>query len=175
MGHDGEERFEAEVAGADFQFRTIRFDDRLVTGAQIAMAAGGHPVEEYVVLAQLATLELEFLRPTETANLSKRVTCRFFVIRGDKTFRFFVDGLSMEWPLPLTPPTGPYVSPDIHPIKPESGPHPTFGVHRNQAQPFSAALGGDWQYWSRPFPDWPKSKKTVAAYMAHVASLWASQ
>jgi hypothetical protein len=38
------------------------------------------------------------------------------------------------------------------------------------------ALGGQWQYWSRPpGPEWQAGKKTVAAYMSHVWRLWGSQ
>lgn len=86
-----------QIADASFEFRAFPFDDRKVTGAQIADAFGAHPVTDYVVLHQLANLELEELRPTEIADLKK--ANRFFVIHGDGTHRFFVDGLSMVWPL----------------------------------------------------------------------------
>ncbi len=87
----------AKIADESFNFRTFPFDDRKVTGAQIAEAFGAHPVTEFVVLHQLANLELEELRPTELADLKK--ANRFFVIRGDATYRFFIGGLSMVWPL----------------------------------------------------------------------------
>jgi hypothetical protein len=76
---------------------------------------------------------------------------------------------------PLTPPSGPHVSPHIHPINTNGGPHPTGSVHQSHAAAFQDALGGVWQYWSRPFPDWAASKKTVAAYMSHIWRLWDSQ
>jgi hypothetical protein len=88
--------FTAQIGDENFSFQEVRFDDRKVTGAQIAEAVGVHPVYDYVVLQQLKTFELETLRPTETADLEK--AGRFFVIRGDHTDRFVVDGLSMEWP-----------------------------------------------------------------------------
>ena len=75
---------------------------------------------------------------------------------------------------PLTPPSGPYISPHIHPIKTD-GHHPTGGIHQSQAEPFQRALGGEWQYWSRPYPDWATGKKTVAAYLSHIWRLWDSQ
>ncbi len=76
---------------------------------------------------------------------------------------------------PMTPPSGPHVSPHIHPIKSEGG-HPTGAVHRSHSQPFEAGAGGEWQYWSRPFSDWAQSKKKSAAvYMSHVWRLWDSQ
>lgn len=87
----------ARIADESFNFRTFPFDDHKITGGQIAEAFGVHPVSEFVVLHQLANLELEELRPTELADLKK--ANRFFVIRGDGTYRFFVDGLSMVWPL----------------------------------------------------------------------------
>jgi hypothetical protein len=71
---------------------------------------------------------------------------------------------------PLIVPTGPHVSPHIHPINPP-GTHPTGGIHQEQAKPFEAA-GGQWQYWSRPFNE---AKRTVATYMSHIWRLWDSQ
>jgi hypothetical protein len=75
---------------------------------------------------------------------------------------------------PLTPPSGPHVSPLIHAFK-TAGNHPTGAIHRDQAAPFQQALGGEWQYWSRPFQDWATSKRTLAAYMNHIWRLWDSQ
>jgi hypothetical protein len=88
--------FAAQISNAKFEFRSVTFDDPKVTGGQIAEAVGAHPLEDFVVLAQLPTFELETLRPQETAALAK--TLRFFVIKGDGTEKFFVDGLSLEWP-----------------------------------------------------------------------------
>jgi hypothetical protein len=88
--------FTAQIGDENFSFQEVRFDDREVTGAQIAEAGGAHPVADYVVLQQLKTFELETLRPTEVADLEK--ARRVFVIKGDHTDRFVVDGLSMEWP-----------------------------------------------------------------------------
>lgn len=83
-------------------------------------------------------------------------------------------GLIVPGDFPLTAPSGPHVSPDIHPINPH-GQHPAGAVHREHAAAFQRALGGTWQYWSRPFSNWGTSKKTVAAYMSHVWRLWDSQ
>jgi hypothetical protein len=90
--------FEVQIGDADFDFATVAFDDAKVTGAQVCMAVGRHPVEDYVVLRHLATGELESLRPTETSDLDKNKVSRFFVIKGGDTHRFFVEGLAMEWP-----------------------------------------------------------------------------
>ena len=90
--------FEAQIGDDKFEFLTVAFDDAKVTGAQVCMAAGRHPVEDYVVLRHLGTGELETLRPTETSDLDKNKVSRFFVIKGGDTHRFFVEGLAMEWP-----------------------------------------------------------------------------
>lgn len=99
--HDEQETarlFEVQIGDANFDFATVAFDDAKVTGAQVCMAAGRHPVEDYVVLRHLGTGELESLRPTETSDLDKNKVSRFFVIKGGDTHRFFVEGLAMEWP-----------------------------------------------------------------------------
>src|SRR3954468_12827576 len=89
---------EAQIGNDTFEFLTVAFNDAKVTGAQVCMAAGRHPVEDYVVLRHLGTGELETLRPTETSDLDKNKVSRFFVIKGGDTQRFFVEGLAMEWP-----------------------------------------------------------------------------
>jgi hypothetical protein len=83
-------------------------------------------------------------------------------------------GLVVPADFPLSAPGGPHVSPHIHPIQ-TSGDHPTGGVHLEHAKPFQEALGGDWQYWSRPCLGWGQNRKTVAAYMSHIWRLWNSQ
>ncbi|TGQ70845.1 hypothetical protein EN829_000080 [Mesorhizobium sp. M00.F.Ca.ET.186.01.1.1] len=94
----GRDLFEIEIGDHDFEFTPMQFADAAVTGAQVAMAAGKHPVEDFVVLRHLKSGELETLRPTETSDLGKNGVNRFFVVRGGKSNRFFVEGLSMEWP-----------------------------------------------------------------------------
>lgn len=93
--HDSDQ-FETEIGDENFNFARITFDDRKVVGAQIAEAVGAHPLQDFVILQQLKTFELETLRPTEVADLT--TPSRFFVIKGDGTDRFVVDGLSLEWP-----------------------------------------------------------------------------
>jgi hypothetical protein len=75
---------------------------------------------------------------------------------------------------PVIPPTGVHISELIHPTN-GGGQHPTGGIHRDQAMPFQQALGGEWQYWSRPVQEWAGSKKTVVAFMNHIWRLWDSQ
>jgi hypothetical protein len=95
----------------------------------------------------------------ESGKFADRKVRHGFIVPGD---------------FPLTAPSGPHVSPHIHPIKTD-GQHPTGAVHQSHAAPFQGALGGEWQYWSRPFPGWAQSRKTVASYMSHIWKLWDSQ
>jgi hypothetical protein len=70
---------------------------------------------------------------------------------------------------PLNPPSGPHVSPRILPINTAQVPHPAGGVHEN------IFFGPDWEYWSRPYPDWNRTDRTVRAYMAHIRRLFETQ
>ncbi|WP_374650110.1 multiubiquitin domain-containing protein [Dongia sp.] len=88
--------FTAQIADESFQFRDVEFDDRKVTGAQIAAAAGAYLATDYVVLLHLLNHEIETVRPNELVDL--QIGPRLFVIKGDGTERFFVDGLALEWP-----------------------------------------------------------------------------
>lgn len=88
----------ATIGDEAFAFVTHTFDDRKVTGSQIAMAVSKHPVENYVVLHNLTSGEVETIRPTETVDLGAPGVERLFVIEGDKTNRFAVEGLALEWP-----------------------------------------------------------------------------
>ncbi len=90
--------FRIKIGNETFEFKTVEFADQKVTGAQVAEAVGAHPVADFVVLQQLKSGEIETLRPTELADLAPSGAERFFVIRGDGTERFLIDGLHMEWP-----------------------------------------------------------------------------
>lgn len=91
--------------------------------------------------------------------------------RAGQTVRL---GIVVPQDFPNTPPSGPHVSPHIHPISGGNGqPHPTGGVHPSPE--FDQGAGGQWQYWSRPIQNWGQIKRTVAAYMSHVWRLWETQ
>jgi hypothetical protein len=81
-------------------------------------------------------------------------------------------GLVVPGDFPMTPPGGLHVSPRIHPNK-DGQVHPTEGIR--ESPDFQSKAGGEWQYWSRPFKEWGKVKKTVATYMSHLWQLWDSQ
>jgi hypothetical protein len=78
-----------------------------------------------------------------------------------------------DWP--ANPPTGPFVSPRLLPINPtcERG-RPWDSVHEAAGQGMPDP-DGDWQYWSRPFPQvpgWAATDRSVRTYMAHIKTLF---
>lgn len=83
-------------------------------------------------------------------------------------------GLVVPSDWPLTPPGGPHVSPRLHPPS-SDGAHPTGHIFPGHSKNFASAIGGDWQYWSRPFPNWNTAKKTADTYMAYIWKLWETQ
>jgi hypothetical protein len=95
-----------------------------------------------------------------------RVSFAYEIPVGRLTGQPITLGLVVPDDFPVTPPSGPHVSPRLLPMNPNSGTHPNAGVHESQQ------FGGKWQYWSRPFPDWAQSGRTVKAYMAHIRRLF---
>lgn len=70
---------------------------------------------------------------------------------------------------PMNPPSGPHLSPSLLPIHPGSDlSHPAGGVN-------TSPFGQDWQYWSRPFHQWPDTDRSVRTYMAFIRHLFATQ
>jgi hypothetical protein len=67
----------------------------------------------------------------------------------------------------MNPPGGPHVSPRLLPMNPVAGKHPNGGIHPSD-------LGDNWQYWSRPFPNWAETDRSGRAYMAHIRHLFAT-
>ncbi|MCB1470128.1 MAG: multiubiquitin domain-containing protein [Rhizobiaceae bacterium] len=92
----GSSRFTAQIADQTIEFQDYAFDDREVTASQVAEKFGAFPLEDFVVLHWLENNQLETLRPNETVDL--KTGARLFVIKGDGTDRFFVDGIPLEWP-----------------------------------------------------------------------------
>jgi len=72
----------------------------------------------------------------------------------------------------LTPPSGPLVSPHLLPItNGGGGAHPHGAIHPAAVGGLSDA-DGTWQYWSRPFPNWPRTSRDLAAYLTHIRRLF---
>jgi hypothetical protein len=77
-----------------------------------------------------------------------------------------------DWP--MSPPSGPFVSPRLLPI---SGGvtgrgRPWDAVHTVDGRGLEDP-GGVWEYWSRPFTAWPKTDRSVRAYLRHLRTLFA--
>ena len=93
-GHDGR----IIVLDENFHEQQLDLEDDKVTGTQIALVAGFRSGDEVIVLQQLKTGALEEIRAEELVDLGAAGFERFFVIKGDATHRFFLDGLKLEWP-----------------------------------------------------------------------------
>lgn len=74
-------------------------------------------------------------------------------------------GFVVNEDFPANSPGGPHIKPRLLPLKPD-GEHPGGRIHE------STPFGPEWEYWSRPFPDWNKSQRTVAVYMEHIDRLF---
>lgn len=72
---------------------------------------------------------------------------------------------------PLTPPSGPHVSPCLLQFNTNSNVHPSGGIHQPQPH-FGTGFGVGWQYWSRPHTGWQATDRSVKAYMAHIRHLF---
>ncbi len=74
---------------------------------------------------------------------------------------------------PHSPPSGPFVSPWLLPLRPDGSPAPRGGVHDARGRGFPLT-DGDWQYWSRPFQEWSQHGRTAKAYLeVHMRRLFA--
>lgn len=76
-------------------------------------------------------------------------------------------GFHVPLDFPLTPPSGPHISPCLLPINENAPAHPARVANSN--------FGGAWQYWSRPFPNWSKTSKTAKEYMRYIRHLFETQ
>jgi hypothetical protein len=95
-----------------------------------------------------------------------RISFEYLVEVGSHAGKTIHVGLETGDDFPLNPPAGGiHVSPrllDIHP----GGDPPFGGVNE------SPGFGSDWQYWSRPFPEWASTDRTVRQYMSFVRQLF---
>lgn len=60
---------------------------------------------------------------------------------------------------PINPPSGVHVSPRLS--------------HPGGSDQHGSPLGPDWAYWSRPYPNWPGSSRSVTDYLAFLRQLFA--
>lgn len=74
---------------------------------------------------------------------------------------------------PHSPPSGPFVSPRLLPMRPDATPAPLGGVHEAGGRGFPDSTG-EWQYWSRPFTEWNQHGRSARAYIdVHLRRLFA--
>ena len=67
---------------------------------------------------------------------------------------------------PDIPPSGPYIKPYLLPITGNAGTHPFGGIHQRNKPSV------EFQYWSRPFPEWDKTDKNMQVYLAFLRTLF---
>lgn len=112
--------------------------------------------------------------PAALPDRPDHIVFNYFVETGSKAQTKVRLGFVVPQDFPATTPSGPYVSPQVFPIKTD-GQHPHGAIHSSQATPFAEGAGGDWEYWSRPAHDWQARRKTVAGYLSHIWNLWDTQ
>ncbi|MFC3052385.1 multiubiquitin domain-containing protein [Kordiimonas pumila] len=72
--------------------------DPVVSGRDIIRLGKKRPAKSYIVLRQLASGQVEEVGLDEKLPLQNENKDRFFVIKGDRTYRFVVDGYRLSWP-----------------------------------------------------------------------------
>ena len=87
-----------------------------------------------------------------------RVAFDYAIELGSRRGQQIQLGFTVPPDFPTTPPGGPLVSPPLG--------------HPGGAFQAVADLEGQWEYWSRPFPNWQGGNRTVRAYMAHIRHLF---
>lgn len=94
------DNYVVRISDDSFEFNDFTFDDSKITGGELANAFGVHPVENYRVYQQVKNLELEELRPNEKIDISS--ISDVYIIEGDASYNFTVDGLNLVWPKAIT-------------------------------------------------------------------------
>ena len=87
-----------EVLDQDFKGKIHEVADCVVTGRDIIRLARKRPAKNFIVLRQLASGQMEEVGLDEKHSLSQESKDRYFVIKGDRTYRFMVDGYRLAWP-----------------------------------------------------------------------------
>lgn len=69
------------------------------TGADIVQAAQKEPIDGFFVLYTPENGGLRELRQSDEIDLQHTKVQRFYVVPGDRLFRFQIDGVEYEWPI----------------------------------------------------------------------------
>lgn len=121
------------------------------------------------VLAFVNGLKQQGIEPTIMLGKPDHVIFDYAPLTGKHAEEKIRQGVVVPSDFPASPPGGLHVNRILHPqCSNGQTPHPLGGIHASD-------FGGDWQYWSRPFKDWGKTKKTVGVYLSHIEHLWATQ
>jgi len=137
----------------------------------ITMYCGGHTVSDgnYGVDAFFEQLSQAGICAERDKSANDRISFDFVIPGGKFAAQIWRIGLVIPASFPAEPPTGPHISPQIHGTQTKSGVHPTANI---SASPF----GADWEYWSRPYPNWnTEPEKSARTYLKHIARLWVTQ
>lgn len=95
---------------------------------------------------------------------NNRIAINYSITNGrfkDKKIKL---GFEIPPDFEVTPPSGPHISPRLLPINPNGATH-------NDRAAESPNFGSEWEYLSRPFQNWAKTKRSVKEYMRHVKHL----
>lgn len=112
--------------------------------------------------------QLEALNYKVEERGDNRLAFRYTIPVGPFVDREIWLGFIVGDDFPLTPPSGPHISPQLLPLNTSSNQHPHGGIHLSD-------FGPEWEYWSRPFQGWATTDRTVKAYMAHIRALFNNQ
>lgn len=93
-----------------------------------------------------------------------RIAFDYMITEGRFKDRKIKIGFEIPTDFEANPPSGPHISPRLLPINPGGSSH-------NERAHESPNFGTEWEYLSRPFPNWPKTKRTVKEYMRHIKHL----
>lgn len=105
-------------------------------------------------VTELGGNRVAFPYTVETGKFAGQLIQLGFVVPGD---------------FPLSPPSGPHISPRLLPITNGGGTHPTGAIHPSQE------FGADWEYWSRPLKHWQTTQRKAHDVLAHIRHLFDTQ
>lgn len=94
-----------------------------------------------------------------------RIAVKYVIDLGSFASREIKLGLETGDDFPVNPPAG-----GIHVSPPLLDEHPGGDPPKGGINP--SPFGADWQYWSRPFPDWPSTDRSARTYMSFVRQLF---
>jgi hypothetical protein len=164
-----------QVSYKDEGDKPIRLRDQMNF---IVVSVGPTPVSdpafEKGVALFISGLEALGYKPRRTESNADTVVFDYPVQSGRCAGQTVKLGFVVPRDFPLAWPSGPHVSPRLHPNR-SGGDHPTGGIHDPQTPAFAETEGGEWQYWSRPYHHRGGIREPVQAYLAHIWKLWDTQ